>query len=98
MHDAIEWAGQSLKCDAAGCDHVEPVPEITADLIGTPCPKCGANLLTEEDHAAGLEIQAMVALINEAIGPVDVPDEVVRTATAVSFNPHKGSLTIKVGE
>jgi hypothetical protein len=40
---------EHLKCDAAGCDHVEIVGTITEDMIGKPCPKCGANLLTKED-------------------------------------------------
>ena len=34
-----------LQCDADGCGHHETVPEISRDLIGKPCPKCGANLL-----------------------------------------------------
>ena len=38
-----------LKCDAAGCDHVEDVDVIVAEMVGKPCPKCGANLLTAED-------------------------------------------------
>ena len=43
-----------LKCDAAGCDHVEDVEAITPELIGKPCPKCGSNLLTEADCEAWL--------------------------------------------
>lgn len=38
-----------LKCDAAGCDHVEDVAAITEDMIDRPCPKCGASLLTRDD-------------------------------------------------
>jgi hypothetical protein len=38
-----------LKCDAEGCDHREDVAKITADMVGKPCPKCGANLLTQAD-------------------------------------------------
>ena len=38
-----------LKCDAPGCDHVEDVEAISRDLIGKPCPKCGADLLTAAD-------------------------------------------------
>jgi metal-dependent amidase/aminoacylase/carboxypeptidase family protein len=38
-----------LKCDATGCDHIEDVAEIVAEMIGKQCPKCGANLLTSED-------------------------------------------------
>jgi len=38
-----------LKCDATGCDHLETVESITGDMVGKPCPKCGANLLTQND-------------------------------------------------
>lgn len=43
-----------LKCDADDCDHMETVEAISADLIDKPCPKCGANLLTEADCAVWL--------------------------------------------
>jgi len=38
-----------LKCDAESCDHIETVPAISREFIGMPCPKCGANLLTDKD-------------------------------------------------
>lgn len=38
-----------LKCDAPGCHHVEDVETITAEMIGKPCPLCGASLLTQAD-------------------------------------------------
>lgn len=40
---------QFLKCDEPNCDHHEDVETITEDMIGKPCPKCGANLLTQKD-------------------------------------------------
>lgn len=50
-----------LLCDAPGCGHNEPKPrpetlEQMRAYIGTPCPKCGANLLTKEDAAEGWPI------------------------------------------
>jgi uncharacterized C2H2 Zn-finger protein len=41
-------AGQ-LHCDACGHDMPGPVA-FTSDLIGTPCPKCGADMLTRKDY------------------------------------------------
>lgn len=38
-----------LKCDAPTCEHVEQVGIITEDMVNTPCPVCGANLLTQAD-------------------------------------------------
>jgi len=43
--------GQYLRCDRDGCDHVESIPKLQAEMIGKPCPKCGDNLLTKEDFA-----------------------------------------------
>ena len=40
-----------LKCDAVGCDHRENVPVISEGMIGKPCPKCRASLLTAEDYS-----------------------------------------------
>ena len=39
-----------LKCDRKCCDHTQEVNDITEELVGTPCPKCGDNLLTEADY------------------------------------------------
>ncbi|WP_422073918.1 hypothetical protein [Tranquillimonas rosea] len=57
---------EHLKCDAAGCDHVEDVDQITEDHVGMPCPKCGANLLTEEDWAEWKPMQALISAMERA--------------------------------
>lgn len=84
-----------LKCDAPGCTHVSDVEAITEDMIGTPCPVCGASLLTREDfdvwqvvfkpaieasHAAGLTRDS---------SPDDVGHDRVR------INWHDGELRVK---
>jgi hypothetical protein len=33
-------------------------------MIGKECPKCGANLLTEEDYYAELEIERYLEALN----------------------------------
>lgn len=53
-----------LNCDAQGCDHVEPVGKITADMVGVPCPKCGANLLTEDDWRNWQPFSSFLSAIN----------------------------------
>lgn len=93
---AIEWAGQFLKCDAEGCDHKESVSEITADLIGKPCPKCGANLLTKDDFESGQNLVEVINAFNKIFGPVDVPEDAAKDALKVSLNPHNGGITIQV--
>jgi len=50
-----------LRCDNKDCDYIDET--INADdyekLIGLPCPKCNASLLTREDYDALLEVLAL---------------------------------------
>lgn len=85
-----------LKCDATGCDHVEDVAEITADLVGKPCPKCGANLLTEGDWAyystafrPALDMLASIGL-NMRAGENTPPEQ------RAAFNYHNGNINIRL--
>lgn len=41
-----------IKCDADGCDYQDESAKFEnyKDYLGKPCPKCGANLLTEADY------------------------------------------------
>ena len=90
----IEIVKPALKCDADGCGHEETIDEIKASHIGTPCPKCGANLLTEEDYKNSLRLLAIARCINEIVGPVKTDPNA--NGSLISFNPHGDSLTIKV--
>lgn len=62
---------RGLRCDAAGCDYLDP--EVVADesMIGKPCPKCGSTLLTEEDMAAIRLLQYGAHSVNAALGPIN---------------------------
>ncbi len=61
---------RGLKCDAPGCDFRDDAAIPHESLIGKPCPKCGANLLTEADMANVRLIQFVAHSINAAVGPV----------------------------
>lgn len=85
-----------LKCDAPGCGHTEDVQEINEGLIGKPCEKCGANLLTGEDYefySANVR-PAYQALI--AVGVVRPVDEAQPGDKRVRVNYHDGSMNIKI--
>lgn len=84
-----------LKCDADGCGYEETIDEIKASYIGMPCPKCGANLLTEDDYNNSLKLLAIAGAINEIFGPVKT-DNSNTTGSIISFNPHGDTVTIKV--
>jgi len=84
-----------LKCDAAECDHVEHIEAITADMVGKPCPKCGANLLTQGDWDVYSTVvqpamRAMVDLGLAKEATVDTP-----AAERMSINYHDGELRFK---
>lgn len=80
-----------LKCDAEGCDHIEPVEAVTSDLVGKPCPKCGASLLTQEDWDAWAPIRDLLLELEKAAdGVADTEDQI-----DVSIGYHDGEASIK---
>jgi hypothetical protein len=82
-------AGEFLKCDAPGCDHIESHGVLVAEMIDKPCPKCGANLLTREDYD-NFEI------IRAANKDSWVGDDYDGPTQAVAYNNHGDVLTITV--
>jgi len=91
----IHVVGKKLKCDAPDCDHIEKISEITAAMIGKPCPKCGASLLTTEDFIAGKTLVASLEAVAGILFPVD-PTTQTKIST-MSLNPHNGGMTIIMG-
>src|SRR5687768_1323296 len=69
--EAIKHEIKGIKCDAKGCDYVDESAkyEDYEKYLGAPCPKCGANLLTEEDLAACKAIMAVCGWVNKIAGP-----------------------------
>ncbi len=62
----IEQANESyLKCDKEGCDYRTNVPfENFPQWIGAPCPKCGTNLLTDEDYQRAKLVMDSMDFVN----------------------------------
>ncbi len=90
--------GGYLKCDAKGCEHKEAVASFDKTLIGKPCPKCGASLLTSEDYEEGKRMKAVIDALY-ALGlarPATEDDEPTKDRLIVSVNPHAESLHIQV--
>lgn len=85
-----------LKCDAEGCDHQHEIKAMTEDLIGTPCPACGADLLTREDYEAGKNFEALKKLM-QGLGVLMADDaNPADAALQMTINPHKGATNIKI--
>jgi hypothetical protein len=66
VRDAIKMTIRGLKCDAPGCDYRDDTVEFAnyKAYINKPCPKCGANLLTEADAKAAVKIARAVKGLN----------------------------------
>ncbi len=80
-----------LNCDAVDCSHVEAVGKITAEMVGMPCPECGANLLTAEDWEAWKPFSALFSAI--AASPVpDAPSEGDKVSVRVGLHGAKTTI------
>lgn len=64
MHNLVEYDIKGLKCDKKDCDYIDNDIEISEKLIGTNCPKCGANLLTKEAYEQVVSIKKLADCIN----------------------------------
>ena len=53
---------QGLHCD--NCHHEEPVDRFHKGLIGTPCPKCGANMLTHQDYKKSKRVLLILSVLS----------------------------------
>lgn len=58
-----------LKCDAVGCDFSDENAAPDETSLNRPCPKCGANLLTEADLANVRLLQYIAHSVNAEMGP-----------------------------
>lgn len=95
MRKAIEVVRTDLKCDAAGCGHVETFDGPAENHIDKPCPRCGASLLTREDYEAMVRAMAAVDLVNELFEiPADAPEH--DDGTRLIVNPHAGDVNITI--
>lgn len=92
IHYNPDEAGQ-LRCDAPGCDFIEPGPmPFTRDLIGRPCPKCGASLLSERDYRDTLRQFAAIDFINRYFGWLG-SEKLPEGARSLAIRTHDGEVT-----
>ena len=64
---------KGLKCDNPKCDYMDyEIPfEDYPNWINVPCPKCGSNLLTQEDYDISVSIIKAAELLKRCSGPID---------------------------
>jgi hypothetical protein len=63
----IERKSGGLQCDSPSCDWTDPTIQVEdyKSWLNAPCPKCGENVLTQEDLNSVLNVIQMVDLINK---------------------------------
>jgi len=66
QNDKIELTGGGLKCDTPGCGWTDPSIKMEDYYkhVNDVCPKCGANVLTQEDFHNFLTLLSIVAKVN----------------------------------
>lgn len=58
-------------CDNPACDYKvenvskDPNENLTEEYVNVPCPKCGENLLTEDDHCRFVKVMRIIDFINK---------------------------------
>ena len=67
MKDALTLDIHGIKCDNPNCDF-EDMNVSSSDYdkwVNKPCPKCGQNLLTEEDYRNTLFLMEITKIANK---------------------------------
>ena len=66
MQNRVEVLGGGLKCDNPNCDWEDDSikNEDYINYINTPCPKCGENVLTQEDYDNAMKVVYVSEFIN----------------------------------
>lgn len=82
-----------FKCDPCGYEPEDKV-ELSEALIDTPCPKCGANMLTREQYDLTLATGEGIRALFEALG-VKLGDEPVPGGAVIRVNAVKRTVEIK---
>ena len=80
-----------LRCDEKHCDHTEQIEELLQEHVGKPCPKCGANLLTQKDFEIS---KAFMGVFNtlESMGLVRPAEDSTESGTKINVNVYNGEI------
>ena len=91
----IEQIDGGLVCDNQKCDYEnkEILSENYKDWLNKPCPKCGENLLTDEDLDNFLKVSAAANLVNSFS-----EEELEKLSELLGHNPNLNSDFLKDAE
>lgn len=88
----IELQGGGIQCDNPDCDYVDESVRIDQyeDWLNKPCPKCGWNLLTEEDYS---KVQMLLKIIG-VVDQMDIPIDPNEPMVTMSFDTKTDKIEI----
>jgi hypothetical protein len=80
QEERIQLTCSGLKCDNESCDYENPTIKVEdyKEWIDKPCPKCGENLLTQEDFDNTMVVIEMTKMFN------DMPEDMFQLITDAS--------------
>ncbi|MBB6622049.1 hypothetical protein H7E67_01270 [Clostridium gasigenes] len=86
MKDALEMNMGGIKCDNPNCDFndMNVNAEDYKEWLNKPCPKCGENLLTEEDYRNTKFLLEMVKVANRIYPKRKDDEEIVTMSVAMN--------------
>ena len=92
MKKNVEYMGGGIKCDNPQCDYINEDVSVSDyhNWLNKPCPKCGENLLTQEDYDKVQSMLAIVDLVNQMDIPYDPDDSIV----SLEVDVHNNQMTI----
>lgn len=97
----VEMTSGGIICDNPKCDYADETVtvEMYDDFLNKPCPKCGENLLTEEDLDLVMRLRSLGNFLN-SLSPeqieelnkaqrYEVEPEMKNKKIEVTFHAHK---------
>ena len=89
----IEMKVGGIKCDSCDWADMTVIVSDYEKYLNMPCPKCGANLLTEADYSTTMAIMALVDRLN-TITP-EQPEDARRVSGKIKMDG-TGSVEIEI--
>jgi predicted nucleic acid-binding Zn-ribbon protein len=82
LKDALKLTISGIKCDVPNCDYRKEDVSVSdyENWLNKPCPKCGSNLLTQEDYDATKALISLAETLNNVI-PKAEDDEKMATVS-----------------
>lgn len=77
---------RGIKCDNPKCDYQDMSVDVNdyKNWVNKPCPKCGANLLTQEDLDNTIMLMMCADIVNATFG--EIPDNAPVGKVKINMN------------